>query len=283
MKFALCNEVLRELPFKQQCAVAAGVGYRGIELAPFTLDDEPHLLSSGRRKEVRRIAEDAGVPIIGLHWLLISPKGLSITTSDPVQAAKTHDVIQRLIGLCADLGGSVLVHGSPAQRDPADADNPQAAWDNALTCLRAAGDAAHAAGLTYCIEPLAGRLTSFINTIDDAVRFLDEAGSKGLRTMLDTCAAAEMEPLPVADTIRTRWGEGYLAHIQLNDRNQRAPGQGNDNFGPILRALIDVGYTGPVSVEPFIYEPDGPTTAAAAAGYLKGLMEEIERETGTDG
>ncbi len=283
MKLALCNEVLRELPFERQCAMAARLGYQGIELAPFTLDDQPHLLSAARRKEVRRIAESEGVPIIGLHWLLISPKDLSITTSDPVRAAKTRDVILRLVELCADLGGGVLVHGSPAQRDPGDADSPQAARDNALACLRAAGDAAHAAGLTYCIEPLARRLTPLINTIDEAVRFVDTAGSKGLRTMIDTCAAAEMEPLTVADTIRQRWSEGHLAHIQLNDRNQRAPGQGNDRFGPVLRALRDVGYGGPMSVEPFVYEPDGPTTAAVAAGYIRGLMEELENEAPLDG
>ena len=192
-------------------------------------------------------------------------------------------MIQRLVELCADLGGSVLVHGFPAQRDPGDAESPQSAWDNALTCLRAAGDASHAAGLTYCIEPLARRLTPFINTIDEAVRFVDMTGSKGLKTMIDTCAAAEMEPLMAAETIRRRWGEGYLAHIQLNDRNQRAPGQGDDRFGPVLRALRDVGYQGAVSVEPFIYEPDGPTTAAVAAGYIRGLMEEIAREADRNG
>ena len=87
MKLALCNEVLRELPFERECTMAARLGYEGIELAPFTLDDEPHLLSAARRKEVRRITENEGVPIIGLHWLLISPKDLSVTTSDPACAA----------------------------------------------------------------------------------------------------------------------------------------------------------------------------------------------------
>ncbi len=278
MRLALCNEVLRELPFREQCAMAANLGYEGIELAPFTLDEQPHLLSDARRNEVRNIADGEGVPIIGLHWLLISPKDLSITSSDPDQAAKTRDVLLRLVELCADLGGTVLVHGSPAQRDPDDADSPQAAWDNALSCLRSAGDAAHQAGIVYCVEPLARRLTPFINTIDDAVRFVEQAESKGLRTMIDTCAAAEMEAAPVAEVIRQRWGEGYLAHIQINDRNQRAPGQGDDRFGPVLRALHDVGYDGPVSVEPFIYEPDGPTTAAVAAGYVRGLLEQIDGE-----
>lgn len=277
MKFALCNEVLRELTFEQQCAMVSGLGYSGLELAPFTLSDEPHLLPAAQRRELRSIAEDHGLSIIGLHWLLVAPAGLSITTSDTAVAARTLDVIKRLIGLCADLGGKVLVHGSPAQRNPADADSAAAARANAIACLKIAGEEAEAAGLNYCVEPLATTETPFLNTIAEVISFIDEAATTGLQTMIDTAAASAMEPISVAETIRENWPKGRLAHIQLNDSNRRAPGQGSDRFGPVLQALRDVDYTGPVSVEPFIYEPDGPTTAAVAAGYLHGLIEQIDR------
>ena len=68
---------------------------------------------------------------------------------------------------------------------------------------------------------------------------------------------------------------GYLAHIQVNDRDRRGPGQGEDQFGPVLRALKTHRYQGWIAVEPFIYQPDGPTTAARAIGYLQGLMETL--------
>lgn len=273
MRFCLCNEVLRDLEFRDQCKMAAALGYEGIELAPFTLAEAPHLMTTAQRRDVRMIAEDAGVPIIGLHWLLVTPKGMSITSSDAAVASATSDVILRLIELCADLGGNVLVHGSPKQRDPTDADGPAQARENAIMLLSRAGDAAHDAGLTYCIEPLAARETPFINTVSEAIEIVDEVASPGLKTMLDTSAAALAEQRPVAELISHYWPTGKLAHIQLNDRNQRAPGQGDDQFRPILKALQDVNYVGPISVEPFIYEPDGPTTAAMAAGYLKGLAE----------
>lgn len=282
MNFALCNEVIRDLPFQEQCALAAKLGYTGLEVAPFTLGEDAHLMGTDERRSLRQMAEDHGLSIIGLHWLLVAPQGLSITTSDQALAGRTLDVIKRLIELCVDLGGSVMVHGSPAQRDPADAPNPKIARDNALACLRAAGNAAAAAGITYCLEPLATNETPFINTVEEAVDFIREAQSPGLRTMIDTSAAAQMEPLSVAATIEEKWGSGHLAHIQLNDRNQRAPGQGNDRFYPVLKALKSVGYTGPVSVEPFVYEPDGPTTAAAAIGYLQGLAEALAIVDETD-
>ena len=48
MLISLCNEVIRELPF-EQCAFARKVGYDGLEIAPFTLGEEPHLLPPSRR------------------------------------------------------------------------------------------------------------------------------------------------------------------------------------------------------------------------------------------
>ena len=45
-------------------------------------------------------------------------------------------------------------------------------------------------------------------------------------------AVAEMPAL-----IDRVWPSGLLAHVQLNDRNRRAPGQGNDRFGPVLAAI----------------------------------------------
>ena len=39
MKLSLCNEVVREMAFPQQCAFAAAVGYEALEIAPFTLCD----------------------------------------------------------------------------------------------------------------------------------------------------------------------------------------------------------------------------------------------------
>lgn len=172
MKIALCNEVLRELPFAAQCGYAAALGYDGVELAPFTLGEEPHLLAAPARAQIRQAAADAGVEIIGLHWLLVTPKGLSVTSRDPSVRARTVDVMRRLIGLCSDLGGSVMVHGSPAQRQVAPDDDGGAAWARARDSFVAVAPEVEAARLTYCIEPLARQETNFINTVAEAVKLV---------------------------------------------------------------------------------------------------------------
>jgi D-psicose/D-tagatose/L-ribulose 3-epimerase len=270
---ALCNEVLRELPFGEQCAYAAALGYDALELAPFTLGDEPHRLSASARAAVRRAAADAGLAIVGLHWLLVTPPGLSLTAPDASVRARTVDVMRALVGLCADLGGSVMVHGSPAQRTVAAGDDPAAARKRARDALATVAADVEAAGITYCIEPLARRETNFINTVAEAAALAADVGSPQVRTMIDTSAASVAERESVAALVDRWMPSGMIAHVQVNDRNGRGPGQGHDRFAPLFAALARHRYTGTVSVEPFDYHPDGRAAAAWAIGYLRGLLE----------
>lgn len=274
MRIALCNEVIRELPFFEQCELAAGLGYDGIELAPFTLGETPHLLSADDRAALRHVAEDNGLTIDSLHWLLVTPAGLSITSADDSVRGRTVDVMCRLVGLAADLGCTAMVHGSPAQRqlDAADEDAGRA---RARDCFAAVADEAAAAGIAYCIEPLAGRETNFINSVAEAAALVEAIGSPGLRTMIDCSAAALDEAEPVA-ALLDRWlPTGMIAHVQVNDRNQQGPGQGDDEFAPVFAALRRHGYDKVVAVEPFDYRPDGATSAARAIGYIRGILETL--------
>jgi D-psicose/D-tagatose/L-ribulose 3-epimerase len=278
MKIALCNEVLQPMEFARQCEFAADLGYDGLELAPFTLSDEPHLMPQHDRATIRRAAQDAGIAITGLHWLLVTPTGLSITSADGAVRARTVDVMRRLIDLCRDLGGSVLVHGSPAQRAIPTGDTPGTALARARDCFAQVADHAAKAGVTYCIEPLSRKETQLINTVGEAAAIVRDIGNHALRTMIDTSAAAQVESEAVASLIDRWLPSGLIAHVQLNDRNRRGPGQGEDRFTPVLTALVRGGYDRVVAVEPFQYVPDGPTAAARAIGYIRGILESLEEK-----
>jgi D-psicose/D-tagatose/L-ribulose 3-epimerase len=273
MRIALCNEVLGDMPFARQCDFVARLGYDGLEVAPYTLADDPLTITAAAARDWRRMAEDAGIAVTGLHWLLLRPKGLSITSADAALRARTVEVIRFLVQLCADMGGRELVHGSPAQRRIG-RDLDAARW--AEECWVAAGEAARAAGVTYCIEPLAAPEADFVNTVEQAAAIVRRIGNPNLRTMLDCAAASRMEAEPLA-AVLDRWlPTGLIGHIQVNDRNRRGPGQGSDAFAPVFDALLRNNWQGDVAVEPFDYEPDGQASAARAIGYIRGLLEALE-------
>ena len=251
MKIALCNEVIRDLEFSAPCSLAATLGYCGLEVAPFTLGENPHLLPSRQRSQLRRAALDAGISITGLHWLLLSPPGLSITDPDRFDRDRTIKIIVRLIDLCADLGGKVLVHGSPKQRQVSESDDPLKARYRARDLLAKVSEYAAEAGVIYVLEPLAPLETNFINTVDDAVQLITSIGNSVLRTMIDTCAAGIGEASSIPQLIDQWLPTGTVAHVHLNDINRLAPGQGKVAFTPILAALQRNGYAGVAAVEPF--------------------------------
>jgi len=282
MKIALCNEVLRPMAFEKQCGVAARLGYDALEVAPFTLKDDPLEISDAEAKEYARIAHDHGLTVSGLHWLLVAPEGLSIVSADAAQRERTVRVMERMVELCAVLGGNYLVHGSPKQRSVPEGSSAAETWELARDCLAQAARRAEACGLVYCLEPLSPRETDFVNTVEDAVRMVAEIGSPGLKTMIDCSAAGQAERISVPDLIERWVPTGHIAHVQVNDPNRRGPGQGEMRFGPILRRLLEMRrqgrYDGIIAVEPFDYVPDGPGCAAYSIGYLRGILQEIESD-----
>ncbi|WP_170145650.1 sugar phosphate isomerase/epimerase family protein [Rhodoplanes elegans] len=274
MRVALCNEVIAALPFERQCGFAAAVGYDGLEIAPFTLSDAPHLMPAAERAALRRAAADAGIAITGLHYLMRAPAGLSITTTDRGVRDKSIDVMRRLCELAHDLGAGVLIHGSPDQRrlDPgAETEGLERAAD----AFAAVAPAAAAAGVVYCIEPLSKRQTNCINTVAEAAAIVTAVGNPALKTMIDCSSSAVTEAETIPDLIRRWIPTGLIGHVHFNDPNRRGPGEGDLQFAPIVAALRDVGWRDVIGVEPFVYEPDGPACAARAAGYVRALLEAI--------
>jgi len=264
------------MPFPQQCVYAAKLGYDGLEIAPYTLSDEPHRLGSAQLAAARAAAADAGVAITGLHWLLLKPAGLSISTKDEQTRRRTIDVMLALVDQCAELGGRYLVHGSPQQRRVDPGDTRAAAMARAQECFAAVAERAEKAGVVYCIEPLSADQTPLINTLEEAALLVNSIGSRSVRSMLDCSAAGRMETAPLPALVDTWMPKGLIAHVQVNDRNRRGPGQGEQRFAPLFAALVRHGYAGDIAVEPFDYVPDGPGAAARAIGYIKGILEALQ-------
>lgn len=233
-------------------------------------------MGSARIAAARAAAEDAGIAVTGLHWLLIKPAGLSISSKDDGIRKRTIEVMLALVDLCAELGGRYLVHGSPQQRRVEAGETRAAAMARAQECFAAVAERAQKAGVVYCIEPLSAEQTPLINTLEEAARMVAEVGSSSIKTMIDCSSAGRMEKEPLNALVERWLPQGVIAHVQVNDRNRRGPGQGEQRFAPLFSSLKKNGYAGDVAVEPFDYVPDGPGAAARAIGYIKGILEALE-------
>lgn len=269
MRFAVCNEMFQNWEVGDVFRYAADVGYDGVELAPFTLADSVRNLDSARRSEIRRKADDAGVAIVGLHWLLVSPKGLYITHPDESIRKETAAYFVDLVNCCGDLGGERMILGSPKQRNLMEGIPYEQGWRWTLDLLRVISPVAEKRGVTLCFEPLAPAETNFIQTADEAIRLVGEVGSPNLKIILDVKAMSG-ENRPIPDIIRA--SGKWVAHFHANDANLRGPGFGDVEYAPIVKALRDIGYDDWVSVEVFDFSVDPKVTAEKSLSYLKDVF-----------
>jgi D-psicose/D-tagatose/L-ribulose 3-epimerase len=272
MKFAACNEFFEGWPPERVFDYCKAIGYDGVEIAPFTLADAVEQVSARRREEIRKAASDAGIEIVGLHWLLVKPEGLYINHPDAAIRRRTQDYMKALIHFCGDLGATVMIHGSPKQRTALEGWNLDEVWKRTVETFSACMDTAKERGVTYCIEPLSASNTNFINSVADALRLVRAVNHPNFETMVDCCSGStEDKPLP--DLFRQACP--HMRHVHVNDPNGRGPDFGDLKFGPILRALRDLNYDRYVSLEVFDFKPDPQTIASRSLGYLKGLLENL--------
>lgn len=264
-RFALCNEVYR-LPIEETIPRVARLGFDGIEIAPFTVADSVEDVPASRRREIARLAREAGIEIVGLHWLLVSPAGLHLSTEDAAVLRRTVEYLKALARFCADLGGTVMVLGSPKQRSLVTGQAPEDVRRRVADALRAVAETCGERGTRLLIEPLSPAETNFITTVEEALSLRDLVAHPAVGYILD-CKAMSAMPKGILGTI----GEHGRAagHVHANEPGGLGPGMGELDFHPILSALRSSGYRGWISTEPFHYEPDPDTVARTALETLR--------------
>ncbi len=272
MKFAICNETFQDWPFEKAFAFAADCGYTGIEIAPFTIADHAAAISATQRAEVRRQADAAGLQVVGLHWLLAKTQGLYLTSPDREVRRRTTDYFGQLARLCADLGGKILVLGSPQQRNLLPGVARQEATGYAADVLRGALPVLEDTGVVLALEALGPEEGDFLVTTAEAVELAELIGSPHVRLHLD-CKAMSTESLPPPEIIRQHGA--LLAHFHANDANRQGPGFGQVDFVPILEALGQIDYTGWVSVEVFDYTPGIERLARESIEHLHQCLDKL--------
>jgi sugar phosphate isomerase/epimerase len=266
LRYAICNETFVDWPHDRVCEFVAATGYTGLELAPFTFAPLVTDLSATRRAEIRKQAESRGLSVIGLHWLLAKTEGFMLTSPDPNVRKRTGQYLGELARCCRDVGGDVLVLGSPMQRRIPPAATRAQAEDFALDSLRHVLPELERQRVYLCLEPLAPTEADFLQTAAEGKALMDRLAHPWVKLHLDVKAMSS-EAKPVPDVIREF--VPWMRHFHANDANRRGPGFGDTDFVPIFRALKDVNYGGWVSVEVFDYTPDPETIARDSLRHMR--------------
>jgi len=269
---AICNEIYGTTNFAEACRGIRNTGYTGIEIAPFTLAGSPSDIDAGQRQQYREIIQAEGLTFVGLHWLMVSPKGLHVTTPDPHLRQRSWDHIRHLIDLCADLGEQgVMVFGSPQQRCTQGISREDAT-NNFVDGLAAVADQAATRGVTILVEALPRNQCDIVNSLAEAVAVVEQIGSPAVRTMFDTHNAVD-ETEPHAALVDRHFDN--IRHVHVNEMDGRHPGQGDYDFKPVLRALQRRNYAQRVSLEAFDFTPGPEKIAHDSLRFLEKEIQEL--------
>jgi sugar phosphate isomerase/epimerase len=281
MRYAACNELVHDRPFAEACALIAQNGYQGIELAPYSLAEDPLRISPARAAEIRRAIEDASLECVGLHWLLKAPPGLHITTPEIGVRRRSWDAIRFLVDFCREVGGSLVVLGSGKQRG-----TQGISRDAATGILRdeLAGLAPHLAqsGVTVLLEPLQDRVTDVLNTLHEARAIIDAIGSPRIASMLDFHNSQDeresWESLIAGHT-------DIIRHVHLNEVDGHhpslveRPGRARSAYAASFRALAATGYAGWISLETFHAADSPETVLAETRAFLENMTSVLPGHT----
>jgi sugar phosphate isomerase/epimerase len=276
-RHATCNEAFEHYDFRDSCRLIRSIGYTGIEIAPFTLAADPLDVSAEKRTEYRRIIGDEGLTFVGLHWLMVSPKPLHVTTGDVELRNRSWDYVRNLVDLCADLGpGGVMVFGSPKQRATTPGTTREEATKRWRDGLARVAPHAEERGVTILVEALPSSQCDVVQRLEEAVSMVREIGSPAIQTMFDT-HNAEDEVENHAELVERHFD--YIRHVHVNEMDGSHPGAGDYNFLPIFDVLRRKKYSGWISLEAFdfSYGPEALARESLATSNpsLKGSHNEL--------
>jgi sugar phosphate isomerase/epimerase len=267
-RYSICNEIFEKWEFAAACRAARKMGYEGLEIAPFTLADSVDEISAARRKELRGILSSEGLRFAGLHWLLVTPKWLHITTGEKDIRERSWEYFGKLIDFCGDLGpGGIMVLGSPKQRGTRNATREEAV-KRLAEGLAAVAPRAAARRATICLEALDHGQTDVVNTLDESVAMVRQINHPAIQTMFDYHNVGDEKE---ASDVLVRRHYPMIRHIHINEMDGRHPGTGSMDFVPVLKVLKEKGYRGWISLEVFDFKAGAERIGSEAMEFLKKL------------
>ena len=268
MKYSICNWLFKESDFEKSCLKTAKHGFQGMEIAPFTLFDDPRSIGDKKILEIKNALEQNQLKFVGFHAIFFGPQNFRITSADPVLRERSWDHLKKLVDIAGKLGGGVLVLGSPKQRH-ATGISPEKAIEYLKENLSRIAEYAAARSATILIEALPARYTNVINTLEESRKVIRSIDKPSISGMFDFHNSAE-EKLTWAELIDNY--SDIIKHVHLNEVNGSYPGTGTSDFLPAFMKLAEKKYDRWISLEIF-HQPTDPDLVLSETKQFIGHME----------
>lgn len=261
--------IFRGHPASQVLAIAAELGYDGVEL---------HLRSPEDVDGVSLLREGNALglkfPTIGTG-LAAGLDGLTFASPDPAVRRRAVGRVKEHIELAAYLGSSVII-GSMSGRVGREEPGRTTLRAAALECVSELCTYAAGRGVTVLLEAINRYECDYLNKVQDVLDVIDERAVPNLQVLADTFHM-NIEEVDIAAALASA-GE-RLGHVHLADSNRQAAGHGHLAFAPVLRTLLDMNYQGYLSFEVFPL----PTPEAAAADAIRTVKASLRSIAATHG
>jgi D-psicose/D-tagatose/L-ribulose 3-epimerase len=215
-------------------------------------------------RRARALASRYGVDLVPSLWL---PRTLDVIENpqdglDFLEPALRVAAEVGAFGLCGATYGTV---GKTTGRAAT-----QREIDGVSRFLERAARAARAIGLKLGIEPCNRYETHLVNRAADAAKIIERIGQENVFVHLDTCHM-QLEEESFAAAFET--AAPYLGYVQVSEPNRGVPGKGMLDWKAAFKAIVEINYNGPITLECHA-DPDGlPTVSGTAAYRFDELMD----------
>ena len=220
------------------------LGCEGVEIAPSCIWDEPVNSTPSQQREFKKIVDNCGLVVVGLHSLLYTRPDLVVFGS-PGTRDRTIEYMKRLIHLCRELGGTTMVFGSPKNRQRGQM-GVEDAFSIATAFFFKLSEEAKKYNVLLCIEPLGKNESDFITSSHEGMELVSRVNHSNFRLHLD--AKAMITSKENYAEIFTKYISD-LKHFHVGDPGLAPPGSTGVDHSIIGKALRESGYNRFVSIE----------------------------------
>jgi len=249
MQFGVCGDI----------SLAATAAQASYDYAEWSV---PALLKPRESEDAFRASLDAlhgaSLPYPVLNCFV--PGDLKIT-GPGVDKPALKDYVSKSMVRAEAAGVEIIVFGSGGARRVPDGFDPRAAYDQLVAFCRIVGPLAHDHGVTVVVEPLNTTECNVLTTVDECARLVHDVAHPGIRLLVDA-----YHFLRDGDSYESIATHGrLLAHVHIATiPNRLAPDAEDCDFSSFFDALAKAQYTGRISIEGNIPNPQTELPAALA-------------------